>query len=55
MFLAMELIGGIVALLAFGVLLWSLLRQADDPELDEETAGFVAGNWPLIEDRLEDD
>lgn len=49
----MEAIAGIVALLGFGVVLWWLLGQPDDPDLDEETAGFVAGNWPRIEEHLD--
>jgi hypothetical protein len=54
-FLNVELVAGIAVLLAAGLVLWSLLRQPDDPDLDEETAGFVAGNWPRIEDHIDDD
>lgn len=49
----MELIAGIGALLGFVAVFWWLLGQPDDP--DVETAGFVAGNWPLIAGRFEGD
>ena len=49
----MEIVLGVVVFVALVVVVWALLRQPDDPGLDEEeAAGAITANWDRLDDEL---